>query len=244
MTGGDRPAPTGAAFPDTRWSLILAGKAGGDARRAAYDELARGYDEPIRAYLRSWTRRPDRVDDLAQAFFAWSLDSGFLAKAEPTRGRFRSFLKVALRHFVFEQRRKERAAVRGGDAVHESWTHADGSELDVADPEASRAEDVLDRTWRSALVKRALDRLQDEFEREGRASVFAVFRDYVLDPAADVDYATVAARHGLTKVDVSNFLQRAKARFRVLLRSEVSDTVRDPESLSDEWAWLFAERRP
>ena len=74
--------------------------------------------------------------------------------------------------------------------------------------------------------------------------MFAVFRDYVLDPAADVDYATVAARHGLTKVDVSNFLQRAKARFRVLLRSEVSDTVRDPESLSDEWAWLFAEKRP
>lgn len=242
MTSGDERARGGAEFPNTRWSLILAGKAGGDARRAAYDELALGYAEPIRAYLRcAWTRSPDRVDDLAQAFFAWSLESGFLAKADPTRGRFRAFLKVALRHFVFEQQRKERASMRGGDVTTEPLMRADGSAVDVHDPAAASAEDVLDRAWKNALVRRALERLRDEFERDGRAAVYAVFRDYVLEPTTEIDYATVAARHGLTKVDVSNYLQRAKTRFRAVLRAEVTDTVRDPDALSDEWSWLFAE---
>lgn len=242
MTTGDERARGGVEFPDTRWSLILGGKVGGDARRAAYDELARHYVEPIRAYLRcAWARSPDRVDDLAQAFFAWSLESGFLAKADPTRGRFRAFLKVALRNFALEQRRKERAVMRGGDVTTEPWTRADGSDVEVLDPDAASAEDVLDRAWKGALVRRALERLRVEFESDGRAAVHAVFRDYVLEPSAEIDYATVAARHGLTKVDVSNYLQRAKTRFRSILRAEVTDTVRDPDALAHEWAWLFAE---
>lgn len=245
MTGGDRPTRAGAEFPSTRWSLFLAGRAGGDARRAAYDELAVGYREPIRAYLRrAFAHSTDRADDLAQAFFVWSIESGFLGKADPTRGRFRSFLKVALRHFVFEQRRKERATLRGGDTTFESWTRADEGSIDVVDPDALQAEDVLDRAWKSALIERALARMRTEFDADGRSAVFAVFREYVLEPAPDVDYGTIAARHGLTKADVSNYLQRAKHRFRAALRTEVTDTVRDPDALTEEWAWLFAEQRP
>ncbi|MFG0318739.1 MAG: RNA polymerase sigma factor, partial [Planctomycetota bacterium JB042] len=108
--------PADGVFPSTCWSRIRPGDGAGDgAQREAVAALARSYDGPIRAYLRAALgRSPHDADDLAQEFFAWALESGFLAKADPSRGRFRGFLKVALRNFVRDAGRRERALVRGG----------------------------------------------------------------------------------------------------------------------------------
>lgn len=55
----------------------------------------------------------------------------------------------------------------------------------------------------------------------------------------ELDYAAVAARHGVTRVDVSNYLMHAKRRYRATLRDLVAETVTDAGALRDELDWLL-----
>lgn len=234
-------------FPSTCWSQIRPGDgAGTGAQTAAYEALARGYLGPIRAYLRAALRRSEHdADDLAQDFFAWMLESGFLGKADPSRGRFRAFLKVALKNYVADADRRARALVRGGGRRAATLNGAAaGTEDDGApepiDADAVPPEEALDRAWRAALVNDALAALETELTDGGREVVFRVFRDYLLEPGTDASHASVADRHGITRVDVQNHLQRARTKFQSHLRRLVLETVRTPDDLADELGWLLA----
>lgn len=227
-------------FPTTRWSQIRPGAASdGEREAAALESLAQQYWRPIRAYLRTaLAQSSEDSSDLAQDFFVWMLETGFLGKADPSRGRFRAFVKTALRHYVADGNRRKRADKRGGER---RFVPIDApSVLDV--PDASLPPDeALDATWRADLVARALARVEDELRRDGRDVVYAVFRDYFLDAAPDVDYRVLASRHGISTVDVSNFLARAKNLYRSHLRSIVLDTVQGPDDLDEELRWLFGK---
>jgi len=230
-------------FPTTLWSDVRRGGAVGKAREAALAALAQRYQAPAEAYLAAALRLPrERAHELFQEFFAWMLASDWLAKAAPERGRFRAFLKVALRNFATDELRKERAAKRGGGARTESLDGEDAPEvLDHATPTPDEA---LDAAWRAAVVEAAFERTRLALERSERGLAFAVFRDYYLAGGPEPDYRTLAARHGLTTTDVSNYLQRTKNAYREHLRALVLDTVANPSDLGDELAWLVTEERP
>ena len=222
----------GASFPSTRWSRLLAAPGERDL-----EALARAYDRPIRAWLAARFRlRADDADDLAQEAFAWLLSTRLLDKADPARGRFRGFLKTSLARFAIERFRSEQAARRGGGRVHEPLDAAAG----VADAAQPSPDARLDEAWRRELIERAREELERELEAAGRRQHWLLFRDWFLEEGdGEPDHAALAARHGVTKVDVSNRLAYAKRRFRELLRAQVAETVRDEEELRDELAWLF-----
>jgi RNA polymerase sigma-70 factor (ECF subfamily) len=236
------PARAAGFFPTTCWSQV-----GPGAGEEALERLARRYWRPIRDWLRLALKLDgDRAAELAQDFFAWTLESGFFAKADRERGRFRAFLKVALRNYALDELRRASASRRGGGRRFFSldepeWESGAEAPPEPADPRASRPDEALDARWRSDLVAAALQALEQELAAAGRAHVFATFRDYFLDPAPDVDYRAVAAAHGATVTDVSNWLARAKQRFREHLRVLVSDTVRDASALAEELRWLFGK---
>jgi RNA polymerase sigma-70 factor (ECF subfamily) len=226
-------------FPTTQWSDVRRGAAGGEGRAEALSALARRYQAPAEAYLEVALRVPrERAHELFQEFFAWMLATGWLAKADPARGRFRAFLKVALRNFATDELRKERAAKRGAGRTT-------SLELDPApepaDTRSPSPEEALDRAWRAELVQAAFARLEEQLTASGRALQFAVFRDHYLAPGPELDYRALAARHGLTTTDVSNYLQRAKKAYREALRALVLDTVGDACELGAEFTWLVEE---
>jgi len=237
-----------ALFPTTCWSRILPagpregedGQGVGDAarEREALELLAARYWRPIHAWLRRGLRRADdEARDLTQDFFVWMLETGFVGKADPSRGRFRAFLKTALRHYVADADRRARAGKRGGGLVVLSL---DGAGEPFPVPSAERTPDeVLDDAWRAEVVAAALADVEADLARSGRSVVFAVFRDYFLDPDEQTDYRSVAARHGVTTSDVSNHLRRAKQLYREHLRARVADTVAGPADLRAELAWLL-----
>ncbi len=230
MLASMRPDDRRPAFPSTRWSRILAPDGARDL-----DALARAYWRPIQCYLAARTRcSAADADDLAQEAFAWLLASGLLAKADPARGRFRGFLKRALANFAAEQWRRAHAARRGGGAVHEVL-EGDGP----ADARARSPEQALDDAWRAELLANAQALLQQQLEASGRNAQWALFRDYYLAPGDEPDHATLAARHGITRTDVVNWLDRAKRRYRAILRDVVADTVTTPDELDAELRWLF-----
>jgi RNA polymerase sigma-70 factor (ECF subfamily) len=225
----------------TSWGAILPGQGTAAAHAQALDALALRYSRPIQAWLRrALARSDDEAAELRQDFFLWVIESGFLGKADPARGRFRAFLKTALRRYVADSDRMGRAQKRGGRRRKNTIDQGDDApSMEIADADARTPDEILDEAWRAEVVKTALERLEGELSREGRETVFAVFKAYFLDPSDATDYKTVAARHGITTVDVSNFLSRAKERYRSALRATVVDTVQSPDDLEAELQWLL-----
>jgi DNA-directed RNA polymerase specialized sigma24 family protein len=231
-----RPDDRRQEFPSTRWSRILRPDGGGDL-----EALARAYQAPIRAWLAARARcSAHDADDLAQEAFAWLLSSGFFAKADPARGRFRAFLKHALANFATEQWRKANAQKRGGGVTMTAL--GDGSE--PADPSSRTPDQTLDDAWRRELLEQARVRLQRELEGNGRPVHWALFRDWFLADDAPLDHAALAARFGITRTDVANWLDHGKRRFRAILRDLVADTVGSEDELQDELRWLFGPAAP
>ena len=81
----------------------------------ALSDLCAAYYEPVVAFLRREGRDDDAARDLAHTFFEGLLTDG-VGAPEPGRGRFRSYLLGALKHFLANRRAEERAAKRGGGA--------------------------------------------------------------------------------------------------------------------------------
>src|ERR1041385_3981153 len=102
-------------FSLTNWSMVLsAGNPASSKVGEAREKLCSTYWPPLYNYVRRQGYSPEDAQDLVQAFFLKSLEKDFLARADPTKGRFRSFLLTALRHFLLDQRDRARTAKRGG----------------------------------------------------------------------------------------------------------------------------------
>src|SRR6266513_3301416 len=109
-----------ALFASTRWTMVLdAGESQTppDQALSALSELCRTYWRPIFLFLRRQGSNPDDAQDLTQGFFAHQIESRAYAHADPDKGRFRSFLLGALKHFVAHARAHDRTQKRGGGMI-------------------------------------------------------------------------------------------------------------------------------
>ncbi len=184
-------------------------------------------------------RGSDDAADLAQEAFAFLLQSRFFDRADPARGSFRGLLKTALRHFAIDRLRQANAERRGGGRAPVS-IDADNEPVDA---EGRSPDQLLDDAWRKELLQNAHAELQRDLEANGRATHWALFRDYYLADDDAIDHAALAARHGITRTDVTNWLQFGKQRYRAILRRLVLDTVADADELERELQWLFGPAR-
>ena len=102
-------------FAATHWSVVLAARGGDSTRaRAALEALCQTYWYPLYAFVRRMGQSPHDAEDSVQGFFAICLEKNYLAAAEQAKGRFRSFLLLALKRFLAKERDKSRARKRGG----------------------------------------------------------------------------------------------------------------------------------
>src|SRR6185295_18843569 len=92
-------------FATTHWSVVLrAGDAQAVQCSQALEKLCRTYWPPLYSYVRHQGFGPEDAQDLTQAFFTKLLAKNFWARADPEKGRFRSFLLKALSQFLADQR--------------------------------------------------------------------------------------------------------------------------------------------
>ena len=97
-------------FPLTSWDLLAAASGHGAQSATALNEFAERYYAAVRAFIAAVTRNPDDAEDLTQRFFETVVLSGrLLMRADPHKGRFRSYLKQAIRNFLVDEHRRERA---------------------------------------------------------------------------------------------------------------------------------------
>jgi DNA-directed RNA polymerase specialized sigma24 family protein len=239
----DDPEPAAkipGLFATTHWSVVL-GAGQLDAERAgeALETLCRTYWYPLYAYVRREGYEAPDAQDLVQGFFARLLSKNYLGQVGPQKGRFRSFLLAALRHFLSDQRDRDRAAKRGGGAEIVSLDAQEAEEryrLELVD--RMDAERIFERRWAMTLLEKALYRLREESIVGGKVQLFELLRDFVAGES-DISCSEAAVKLGQTESAVKSAVHRLRQRYRELVREEIAQTVADPAEIEAEIRYLI-----
>ena len=165
-SASDQPAGGRREFATTHWSLVLA--AGGDTRGAqpALAALCDAYWYPLYAFIRRQGLAPHDAQDLTQEFFARLIEKEWLGAVQRERGRFRSWLLAALKHFLANEWDKSRARKRGGGVQFVSIDDATAESRYAQEPaDLATADRLYDRRWALTLLDRVLARLREETTR-------------------------------------------------------------------------------
>ena len=231
-------------FLTTRWTRVSRAKADSPEGRRALAELCDAYYEPVAEFLRCELRDADAARDLAHDFFANTLGGGAIVHAERERGRFRSYLLGAVKHFLSHHREAARRLKRGGGAESFSLNDTDAGEarslpdVGVLSPDAA-----FDRQWALTVLARSLDALRCECEKEGQGTFFEQVKPWLTGDAAHGDQNALAADCGMKANALKVAVHRMKRRFRDLLNAEVAGTLDDPAHVEAEMQALFAALR-
>jgi RNA polymerase sigma factor (sigma-70 family) len=229
-------------FTATHWSVVLAARGGSSSRaRAALESLCRAYWYPLYAFVRRMGHSPHDAEDSVQGFFAVCLEKNYLAAADEAKGRFRSFLLLALKRFLARERDKSRAGKRGGG---EKPIALDGltAEARYALEPANHlsADKLFERRWALTLLEQVLSRLRDEQAAAGQAEAFEQLKEFLLAGGHGTPYAELAARLGRSEGAVKVAVHRLRQRYRELLQEEIANTVTSPEEAEEERRYLLA----
>jgi RNA polymerase sigma-70 factor (ECF subfamily) len=203
----------------TVWTLVQQAHHGDPAAvTAAQRLLMERYSGAVQRYLRGALRDADAADELFQEFCLRFLRGDF-RRADPERGRFRSFVKTALFHLVVDYRK--RPAPQRLDGHEPAWTP----------PPLSEAEQAFLTSWRAELMDRAWLALA-AIERKSGQPYFTVLRCRTEQPLLSSAQLAQQAGSQLGKaytVDaIRQALHRARDKFADLLLSEVAQSLDDP----------------
>ncbi len=243
-------APTIAAFPEeavltrfdtTSWSLILrAASDDDDEARLALALLCEHYWYPVYAYVRRQGVSAADAEDLTQGYFARFLEKGVVRDAQRDRGRFRAFLLASVRHFLSNERDRERAKKRGGGRRLVSLD-AEAAENRLASEPAdpSTPETQFERIWAHTLLERVHERLATESARRGTAERYERLRPFLVGAEPEAGYDEIAREWGVGESAVRVALHRLRRRFGDVLREEIGRTVDEPGDVDDELRHLL-----
>jgi RNA polymerase sigma-70 factor (ECF subfamily) len=232
----------GRRFQTTRWSLVLqAGASSAPESREALSHLYEAYWYPLYAYVRRQGFRDEDARDLTQAYFLTVMQKDYLRDVRRDVGRFRSFLRASVRHFLSKERDRARTLKRGGNYSFTSLEMSGAQERYTADPrsETDSPESLFDRRWAITVLERALDRLEEEFAEAGKAEQFRGFRSHLTGEGRTIPYAELAEWLGSSEGAVKVAVHRSRRRFGEILRAEIAETVARPEDVDDEVHYLL-----
>jgi RNA polymerase sigma factor (sigma-70 family) len=237
------------SFPATRLSVVERTRSGDEeTRRVALATIIEGYWKPAYKYLRmKWSLDPDEAADLTQEFFAIALEKDVVEKYDPSRARFRTYLRLCLDGFAGNARKAERRLKRGGGvtlvpldfetAEGEIGSHEPAVEADV--------DDLFYREWVRSLLERSVADLKRHAEENGRPVMFEVFSRYDLIDEAETrpTYTEIGAALNLTSATVTNHLAAMRKRFRQIVLDRLRELTSSEEEFEAEAARLLGGRK-
>ena len=231
-----------AAFATTQWTRVLEARGESPEARAALSDLCAAYYNPVFAYIRHITRDDEAARDLTQDFFTRLLSRQGIDTVDPKRGRFRSFLLGAVKHFLSDARDHANRLKRGSgqplESIHSGTDTSLG--LQLPDRTAPDPEREFDRRWALTVLDRALAALAEEHRAAGKSDHFEVLKPWLTGDAENLSQADAARQLGLNDGAVKVAVHRLRRRFRDLVKIEIGRTLRDPSQVPNELACLVA----
>jgi RNA polymerase sigma-70 factor (ECF subfamily) len=244
MSFGSSTAPQGsdAWFVTTHWSVVLSAQDPYCSRsRDALESLCRTYWYPLYSYARRGGHSPPDAEDLTQGFFVRLLEKDYLKAAAREKGRFRTFLLVALKRYLANQWDRQHAQKRGGFAPVVQIDQNLAESRFASEPAYNLPADLLfDRQWAMTLLDRTMTQLQQEYVASGRAQLFDYLRNCLTKEESALPYAEIAGRLKLTEAAVKMAVHRLRGRYREILQHEIAQTVSTPEEIEEEIRHLFS----
>src|SRR6185369_4314445 len=172
-------------FTATHWSQVLqAARDQSPQAATALDKLCRTYWFPLYAFVRRQGYGVADAQDLTQEFFARFLKKNFLANVDRDKGKFRSFLLAAMKHFLANEWDRLKAEKRGG---RQQFISIDGQEteqryqLEPASDE--NPEQIFDRRWALTVLDQALGRLKEQYAADGKEAQFGQLKRFLSNEA-------------------------------------------------------------
>jgi RNA polymerase sigma factor (sigma-70 family) len=233
-----------AAFNTTQWSVVLQAQGESPAAHEALEDLCRTYWRPIYGFVRREGARPEEAKDITQGFFALILERKDFSSVRQEKGRLRSFLLAALKHFMANERRDAAALKRGGGRTLLPLDEAEA--YDVSDFDGSNmvsADLLYDRKWAFTVLDRVFARLREESSESANAPLLERLNELLSDEPDRPSQAEIAREFGMTENAVKQAFHRLRQRYRQLLSEEVADTVATPAEIEDELRHLIAALR-
>ncbi len=228
-------------FATTRWDVVLASaETQAPGAGEALADLCRTYWPPLYAFVRRRGYSPADGEDLVQGFFAQFLQARAVKKADPFRGRFRTFLLSSLQNFLANEWDRTRAAKRGGKFQFVAFDQLASEERDALDaPDSASPEIAFDMLWARSIIDTALERLREEAGAHGKREVFEELKGFLITADA-ASYEIVATRLGMPLNAVKTAIHRLRGNFRTVVRREVARTVSSPAEVDEELRYLRA----
>jgi len=224
----------------TRWSMVLAaaGQPMATGTMAALEQLTKAYWQPVYAFIRRQTASASDAEDLTQEFFARLLEKQFLNSADPARGKFRSFLLTAVKHFLYNQRDQSKAQKRGGKVRIISIAHKDG-DLDNLPSQDLSPDQVFARQWALSVLDQVIKALRQEYQLRDKLAVFEALKDSLAGSKGSQVMAEAAKTLGFSAGATRVAMHRLRRRYREILRQHIAQTVADPAEVDGEIQFLI-----
>lgn len=233
-------------FQTTHWSLVLAAQdRTSPAARQALGELCESYWYPLYAFIRRSGHNSEEARDLTQEFFARLLEKDYLADVDRERGKFRSFLLAACKHFLANERDRALAQKRGGGKTVLSFDADAAENRYSSEPQHTLTpERLFERRWVLVLLQTVLNRLREEQVNAGKGEHFERLKGFLGGDRGPARYAESATALNTTQGALKVAVHRLRGRYRELLREEIARTVNDPSEVETEIRSLFAALAP
>src|SRR6266480_4268030 len=206
--------PPNRGFVTTRWTLVMAAsREPTPESQAALSQLCELYWPPLYGFARRRGYNIEQAQDLTQSFFARFLEKHDVKTADPQRGRFRSFLLGAFKHFLANEYDREQTRKRGGGHVFIALEVEAAEARYAAEPaDTLTPEALFERQWALGVLDRVLATLRGECVDAGKEAIFDRVKDIVIGEKHPGGYAALAdALHtseGAVKVMIHRFRRR------------------------------------
>ena len=224
-------------FNTTHWSIVLAcgGENDTDQAREALAKLFQTYWYPLYAYTRRRGYGEQDAQDLVQAFCVHLQEKHALAKADPQRGKFRTFLLSSLQNFLANEKARAHAQKRGG-----------GREMIFLDAEDARTryrlepahkltpEAIFEMRWAHAVLEQTLTGLRADFVARGKERLFDGLASFLTADEPANSYQDASSRLGLPLSAIKTSVHRLRQDYRTKLREEIGRTVSAPDEIEEE----------
>ncbi|MEZ5430742.1 MAG: hypothetical protein R3F31_06085 [Verrucomicrobiales bacterium] len=211
-----------------------------DEATRSLETLCRQYWPPLYAYVRQRGHAVHDAQDLTQSFFARLLERDWLSAADRERGRFRSFLLMAMKRFLANEWDRIRSEKRGGKIAFICLDMAMAEGMPIPDPKSVSGETLFDQRWALSLLEIVMKRLRFEYEAAERLAVYEELKPSLTTERGATNYETLAKALKMEPASARSAVHRLRKRFRELFREEVSATVNDPAEVDDEMHAVIA----
>lgn len=227
------------SFLTTHWSFIEAAGAGAEEKeKSMIGLLLERYWKPVYCYLRREGYNNEDAKDLTQGFFQEVvLGRELISQADRSKGRFRTFLLMALDRHLINVQKAQTTQKRMPRRKLVSLTF---EPPDLPDTVSELSpEDSFNYAWVSSLLEHVLVEVEAVCRKEGKTVHWAIFNERIIQPAmAGSDppaMSEICRKHGIqSPIKASNMIVTVKRRLQKAFAEYLRNSVTSDEEAADE----------